>query len=73
LLTGPPAFDAATVGYGDFRAYGVPEAAFTIFYMALNLAVGAYIVSGSKTTCTARLCSARRRTSSSGTAGAAAA
>ena len=52
-----PAFDVATVGYGDFHAYGVPEAAFTIFYMALNLAVGAYIVSGPETMVAARLCS----------------
>jgi hypothetical protein len=37
------------VGYGDFHAYGVPEAAFTIFYMALNLVVGAYIVGSLRT------------------------
>ena len=34
---------AATVGYGDFHGYGVPEAVFLICYMTMNIALGAYI------------------------------
>jgi hypothetical protein len=32
------------VGYGDFRAYGIPEAVFLICYMTMNIALGAYIL-----------------------------
>ena len=32
------------MGYGDFRAYGVAEAAFLICYMTMNIALGAYIL-----------------------------
>ena len=35
---------AATVGYGDFHGYGVPEAVFLICYMTMNIALGAYIL-----------------------------
>lgn len=34
----------ATVGYGDFHAYSVPEALFTIFYVFINIGVAAYII-----------------------------
>jgi hypothetical protein len=40
----PACLPAATTGYGDFHGYGVAECAFIIFYMALNIAVGAYIL-----------------------------
>lgn len=31
-------------GYGDFHAYSVPEALFTIFYVFINIGVAAYII-----------------------------
>jgi hypothetical protein len=31
-------------GYGDFHAYSVAEAAFTIVYVFINIGVAAYIV-----------------------------
>lgn len=34
----------ATVGYGDFHAYSVPEAIFTIIYVFINIGVAAYII-----------------------------
>lgn len=33
-----------TVGYGDFHAYNTAEMIFTIFYITVDIAIGAYII-----------------------------